>query len=283
MNIKEAEKATGVSSRNIRFYEQKGLLKPSRNKENDYREYSPEDIHSLRLIRALRMVDMPLEQIKKIMDGEVSMQEAVSRQKNELKQKINQIETAVHFCDELERADDQNIVEVLMRMDEPENSSMLSKKWPSDYRQTVKTGVIAFLAAVLPGLVIILAILFCPLDDRITPETTQLLMSRGMQVWVETEDQSHVITTSTEFSEIFRFGEWKRQYFPTGNREIVLEVHMFADRTEPHAIEFYSDGTARIYEEWLFLKEGYFFVPGEIANAVLAYAESVSAAEKNQP
>ena len=54
MNIKEAEKATGVSVRNIRFYEQKGLLAPARNQENDYRDYSDADIQRLQLIRAVR-------------------------------------------------------------------------------------------------------------------------------------------------------------------------------------------------------------------------------------
>ena len=59
MNIKEAEKLTGISKRNIRFYEQKGMLHPARNQDNDYRDYSSQDIERLKLIRALRMVDMP--------------------------------------------------------------------------------------------------------------------------------------------------------------------------------------------------------------------------------
>ena len=73
MNIKEAEKLSGVSSRNIRFYEQKGLIKPRRNTENDYREYSEEEIQRLKLIRALRMVDMPMDQIRKVIDGKVPL------------------------------------------------------------------------------------------------------------------------------------------------------------------------------------------------------------------
>ena len=73
MNIKDAERLSGVSVRNIRFYEQKGLLKPARNAENDYREYSEEDIRRLQLIRALRMVDMPLEQIREVVDGKMEL------------------------------------------------------------------------------------------------------------------------------------------------------------------------------------------------------------------
>lgn len=60
MNIKQASDASGVPSRNIRYYEQEGLLCPSRNPENDYRIYTDRDVHTLKLIRALRMLDMPL-------------------------------------------------------------------------------------------------------------------------------------------------------------------------------------------------------------------------------
>ena len=34
MNIKDVEKATGISKQNIRFYEKSGLLQPRRNEEN---------------------------------------------------------------------------------------------------------------------------------------------------------------------------------------------------------------------------------------------------------
>ena len=40
MNIKLASERSGVSSRNIRYYEQAGLLHPDRGPENDYRIYT---------------------------------------------------------------------------------------------------------------------------------------------------------------------------------------------------------------------------------------------------
>ena len=69
MNIKQASDASGVPSRNIRYYEQEGLLCPSRNPENDYRIYTDRDVHTLKLIRALRMLDMPLEDIRAVLQG----------------------------------------------------------------------------------------------------------------------------------------------------------------------------------------------------------------------
>ena len=149
VNIKEAEKLSGVSTRNIRFYEHKGLLFPARNKENDYREYTPEDIARLKMIRALRMVDIPLEQIKRVADGEISMQEAVAKQKNELKQKIKKIKTAIDFCDELEKVEGQNVEEVLERMDQPENRKELSDKWKNEESDPMTKLAMSFVAGIL--------------------------------------------------------------------------------------------------------------------------------------
>ena len=39
MKINEVEKLIGITKKNIRFYEEQGLLSPSRNRENGYRDY----------------------------------------------------------------------------------------------------------------------------------------------------------------------------------------------------------------------------------------------------
>ena len=39
MKINEVEQLVGITKRNIRFYEKEGLLSPSRNSDNGYREY----------------------------------------------------------------------------------------------------------------------------------------------------------------------------------------------------------------------------------------------------
>ena len=88
MNIKEAEYQTGISRRNIRFYEQKGMLHPARNQDNDYRDYSPQDIERLKLIRALRMVDMSLENIRDVLQGTATLEQAVAAQEAQLQRKI---------------------------------------------------------------------------------------------------------------------------------------------------------------------------------------------------
>ncbi len=44
MKIKEVEQMVGITKKNIRFYEEQGLLSPKRDKENGYREYDEADV-----------------------------------------------------------------------------------------------------------------------------------------------------------------------------------------------------------------------------------------------
>lgn len=68
MKINEVEHQTGIAKNNIRFYEDQGLLKPSRS-SNGYRDYSSDDIEALRQIKLLRKLDIPLEEIKRLLLG----------------------------------------------------------------------------------------------------------------------------------------------------------------------------------------------------------------------
>lgn len=49
MKIGKVRKITGVSARSIRYYEEKGLIKTSRQ-ENNYREYDEKAIESINAI-----------------------------------------------------------------------------------------------------------------------------------------------------------------------------------------------------------------------------------------
>ena len=53
MKIKQAAEKSGLTPRNIRFYEESGLIGVGRE-ENGYREYNDQDIIRLKQIRVLR-------------------------------------------------------------------------------------------------------------------------------------------------------------------------------------------------------------------------------------
>ena len=69
MLIREVEERCGISKKNIRFYEQQGLLQPKRNASN-YREYEEADLIVLKKIILLRKLDFSLEEIHQILQDE---------------------------------------------------------------------------------------------------------------------------------------------------------------------------------------------------------------------
>lgn len=83
MTIKEIEETLGMTRANIRFYEQEGLLSPARN-PNGYRDYSPEDVETLKKIKLLRGLHLDLETIRALQRGEQSLSAALEQQRRQL-------------------------------------------------------------------------------------------------------------------------------------------------------------------------------------------------------
>ena len=95
MKINEVEQQVGITKKNIRFYEQQGLLNPKRNMENGYRDYTPEDIAELKKIKLLRKLSLPIEEIRKIQHGDLLLEDALQRQLIVLeRERINLQETS---------------------------------------------------------------------------------------------------------------------------------------------------------------------------------------------
>ena len=59
MKIRQVEELVGITKKNIRFYEDQGLLNVERA-ENGYREYHKEDITRLQEIRLFLKMDISI-------------------------------------------------------------------------------------------------------------------------------------------------------------------------------------------------------------------------------
>ncbi len=63
MNIGQASKASGVSAKMIRYYEQTGLIPAADRTASGYRDYSHTDVHMLRFIRRARDLGFSVAEI----------------------------------------------------------------------------------------------------------------------------------------------------------------------------------------------------------------------------
>ena len=66
MNISDVAKKTGLTSKAIRFYEEKGLVTPPLRSENGYRTYSQQHLDELTLLRQARQVGFNLDECREL-------------------------------------------------------------------------------------------------------------------------------------------------------------------------------------------------------------------------
>ena len=78
-SINELAKLAGISSRTLRYYDKQGLLKARRNPENNYRYYEESEVDQLQKILFLKLFNLPLEQIKQVMQTSAETQYQVLR------------------------------------------------------------------------------------------------------------------------------------------------------------------------------------------------------------
>jgi DNA-binding transcriptional MerR regulator len=76
LQIGEVAERTGVTQRTLRFYEEKGLLRPPTRMDGGFRLYSEDDVTRVEHIRQLQnLLGVTLAEIKEMVDAEEVLQE----------------------------------------------------------------------------------------------------------------------------------------------------------------------------------------------------------------
>ena len=153
MKINEVEKLTGITSANIRYYERKELLAPKRENENNYRLYDTDDIERLKQIKILRMMGIPIADIKDIFAGKLDLKTSMSQRIDELTEEEKNIAAVKNFCHTVLEYD----MDISMLNEEllMENTEMWQKKLLSvnlEEKANIlnrKVGIILCLATIL--------------------------------------------------------------------------------------------------------------------------------------
>ena len=126
MKINEVEALVGITKKNIRFYEAEGLLAPRRNSDNGYRDYGEAEVETLRRIKLLRKLGVPLEDIRQMLSGAHTVGDGMRRHLVTLERERQNLDAAARLCGELadcqERLADLDAAALLEQMAEMEQS-----------------------------------------------------------------------------------------------------------------------------------------------------------------
>lgn len=105
MKINEVEALAGITKKNIRFYEEQGLLSPRRNPENGYRDYGDGEVQVLRQIKLLRKLDVPIDEIRLMLQGSHTVADGMRRHLISLERSQRNLRQAMELCQALSTQD----------------------------------------------------------------------------------------------------------------------------------------------------------------------------------
>ena len=101
LSVSEAAKRAGVSVRTLRWYDEIGLLKPSETTPAGYRFYDETAMASLQQILFYRELDVPLEQIGRILNApDNDRTEALQKHRTLLMMKRRRLDDMLRLVDE---------------------------------------------------------------------------------------------------------------------------------------------------------------------------------------
>ena len=100
MKIKQVEELVGITRKNIRFYEDQGLLNVARA-ENGYREYHQEDVIRLQEIKLFRKMDISIEEMKLLFEKKKSLQICLEQHLKELEHRKEGLLKMQDMCERL--------------------------------------------------------------------------------------------------------------------------------------------------------------------------------------
>lgn len=153
MRINEVEALVGITKKNIRFYEAEGLLTPRRSSENGYRDYGEDEVETLRRIKLLRKLGVPLEEIRQMQTGAHTVGDGMRRHLVTLERDRENMDQAIRLCaaltDRQERLSDLDAAAVLEAM---ETMEQFGTTFQNKQRQDIR---IRYVAPVLITLVMV--------------------------------------------------------------------------------------------------------------------------------
>jgi DNA-binding transcriptional MerR regulator len=114
MTIGKVTKATGLSPKAIRYYEEMGLLSPRPRTEGGYRQYEDGDIKRLLFIRRAKELGIPIRRISELLNCRPAGTCAETRPalKNAIREQMEELDARIRFLSELRSRLENELAEI---------------------------------------------------------------------------------------------------------------------------------------------------------------------------
>ena len=185
MKIKQVEELVGITRKNIRFYEEQGLLNVERA-ENGYREYHTADIARLQEIKLFRKMDISIEEMRALFEKRKSLQFCLEQHLGELERRREGLVKMQEMCERLiaehqslDTLNAENCLEEIEQM-EKEGAKFMNVNNTDVHNKKRKGAIIGAAVMTLLMLLTIIIIFWANIQDPIP--TGLFLLLEGIPI-----------------------------------------------------------------------------------------------------
>lgn len=185
MKIKQVEELVGITRKNIRFYEEQGLLNVERA-ENGYREYHTADIARLQEIKLFRKMDISIEEMRALFEKRKSLQFCLEQHLGELERRREGLVKMQEMCERLiaehqslDTLNAENCLEEIEQM-EKEGAKFMNVNKMDVHNKKRKGAIIGATVMTLLMLLTIIIIFWANIQDPIP--TGLFLLLEGIPI-----------------------------------------------------------------------------------------------------
>ena len=135
--VSEVSRLTGISARTLHYYDEIGLFTPSQKSEAGYRLYDDKALETLQQILFFREFDIPLKQIRSVMENpSLDRNQILRMQREMLVAKRNRIERLISSVDDALKGDNRMDFTVFTKTEIEKMFQLMFDSMTEQMRQT---------------------------------------------------------------------------------------------------------------------------------------------------
>ena len=133
--VKEISDLTGISVRTLHYYDEIGLLKPTKKSDAGYRLYDDKALETLQQVLFFREFDIPLKEIKAVMENPVlERNQILQMQRKMLVAKKERMERLINSIDDILKGDNKMDFAIFSKTEVEEMFQTMIEHMPEDMK-----------------------------------------------------------------------------------------------------------------------------------------------------